>query len=113
MYKPTEDKLEYVYEQICVLNWMKGFPKEEKQLRFISKIVAGWAARKPKKHPVLCPDGSEIAPLEWLMAEIGSTQEFFPPPIVMRQIYETQWTPLDGKQSPDILAAIDGSGNAA
>jgi hypothetical protein len=84
-----------VEEMLALLGWMPKYRPTPKSLRVVATAVAAFVDDRRVQHE----DLGEVVPLEWLIQEITATREFFPQPIVMRRIYETRFTPLDGRSS--------------
>ena len=112
--EPTKDlagRTIDVMEAMLSLNYMAKFPDNEKTLKFISGILAQFIQTVEVNH-VGCPDPKFdlgwVNPLHLLMQEVAATCTRFPPPIVMRKMYEALgFTPLDGKTASELEEVLE------
>lgn len=98
-------KIEKVYQGLCKLRGMPGFPTNEDALKLFAAAVSQFVSFKVKDHEIL--EGTFV-PFDWLIEKVASSCEFFPPPIKMRRIYEQYWHPVDNKTASSLEAAADG-----
>lgn len=80
------------------LNWMHGFPPEERQFLLLCKLWGRFASLEQSDHP----DLGQVVPAQWLIEQVATTQRFFPPPIEARRIYETYFPPVDGRSAQQL-----------
>lgn len=84
--KPTESKPKAAYAK-AVARIVRGLKTDE------------WVAIDRDYAPILKGYSGD---LEWLVAQITDRCEFFPKPIQVREIYETSFTPADGRSSASL-----------
>lgn len=89
---PTEGKIAFVKASLLEMSDMRQFPKNEKAIDRIARVVATFADTEPRWHSRL---GGIIVPFQWMMDRICAECEFFPTPIKMRSLYSVYFTPLD------------------
>ena len=110
--KPLADRTLDVLDAMSILEHMPNYPKTERAIRFTAGILAKFIETVEVNH--FLPDEPDhpaalgwVNPLDWVVAEIGATFYSFPAPIKWREVYETRFTPLDGRRSADMLAVVE------
>lgn len=113
--KPIAEREADVAEAISSLNWMPNYPKEEKAFAFFCMTLASFIQTVDRCHWDFKdpdPEWNEkyamgwTNPLKWVVEQVGSTCEFFPPPIKWREIYCSHFPPLDKKRPADLWEIV-------
>ena len=112
--EPTKDLKGRTADVLSILpqlKYMPRYPDDDKTLLFISGVLARFIQTVEVNH-VGCPDPKFdlgwVNPLNLLMQEVAATCTRFPPPIVMRKMYEALgFTPLDGKTSSALEEVLE------
>ena len=116
---PLIERVDSVLIALHRLTWMRGFPTGDnipQQLEVIATAIARFCQTVQVNHksdPETSSTGSTtldlgwVVPLEWLVSEVASTFEWFPPPIRWRMVYETRFVPLDKKTSSDLTGVVE------
>ncbi len=105
--QPTKSLAERTADVLTALgqiDHMKGFPREDKNLRFIARVLAKFIDTEEQEHEAL---GGRVIPLEWIVEEVAAHCEYFPPPIKWREMYQQYFQPLDGRSAYDMRALAE------
>ena len=89
---------------LALLDWMPGYPSDQRKQQMIAMAVCQFADDRPHDHEDLGPN---LKPLDWLIREATARFVYFPKPIQLRRLYEQRWTPLDGQKSVDMGEVLE------
>jgi hypothetical protein len=110
--KPLDERTIDILEKITVLSFLPKYPPNERDLKFMCRMLAMFIQTVEVNHTD--PEDPQptdlgwVNPLDWVIEQVAATfSSYFPAPIAWRRIYETRFTPLDGKSASDFEAVVE------
>jgi hypothetical protein len=119
--KTLDERTDEVLAEIKNLGWMPKFPQGDKQVTLVARCIAMFCETVEVNHVFHHDEFTEpeqlekdkamelgwVRPIDWLVEQVASTYFSFPAPIVWRTIYQTRFTPLDGRRASDLTGAAE------